>query len=39
MKLSGLSTDTAEEALRTMLKSRDQTIARLKHMTETAKGD
>src|SRR4030095_9199704 len=30
MRLSGVSTDTAEKTLRTMLKIRDQTIARLR---------
>jgi predicted Zn-dependent peptidase len=35
MRLSGVSTDTAERTLRTMLKIRDQTIARF--MSEAAK--
>jgi hypothetical protein len=35
MRLSGVSTDTAEKTLRTMLKIRDQTIARF--MSEAAK--
>ena len=39
MRLSGLSTDAAEGTWRTMCKIHDQTIARLKRMTETAEGD
>jgi hypothetical protein len=35
LRLSGVSTDTAERTLRTMLKNRDQTIARF--MSEAAK--
>jgi hypothetical protein len=35
MRLSGVSTDTAEKTLRTMLKIRDQTVARF--MSEAAK--
>ena len=35
MRLSGVSTDTAEKTLRTMLKIRDQTLARF--MNEAAK--
>jgi len=35
MRLSGVSTDTAEKTLRAMLKVRDQTIARF--MSEAAK--
>jgi hypothetical protein len=35
MRLSGVPTDTAERTLRTMLKIRDQTIARF--MSEAAK--
>jgi hypothetical protein len=35
MRLSGVSTDAAEKTLRTMLKIRDQTIARF--MSEAAK--
>ncbi len=35
MRLSGVSTDTAEKTLRTMLEIRDQTIARF--MSEAAK--
>ena len=38
LRLSGVSTDTAEKTLRTMLKIRDQTIARLS-MFEAAKYD
>ena len=34
MRLSGVSTDTAEKTLRTMLKIRDRTLARF--MSETA---
>ena len=37
LRLSGASTETAEKALRTMLKIRDQTLARF--MSEAAKGD
>lgn len=35
MRLSGVSTDTAEKTLRTMVKIRDQTVARF--MSEAAK--
>jgi hypothetical protein len=35
MRLSGVSTDTAEKTLRTMLKIRDQTVARF--MSEATK--
>lgn len=39
MRLSGLSTDAAEGAWRTMCKIHDQTMVRLKRMTEAPEGD